>query len=116
MGSDLLYQRHIFMHRQRRHQIIKLEHKSHRRCPVFCQLIAGEGGDILAFHQNLPLGGTVQPAQQVQQRAFSGAAGTEDYHKLALLQGHIHMIQCPQLMVTAGIYPAHILKFYDRHV
>ena len=113
--GDLLDQRDVFVYRQRRHEVVKLEHKAHRRGAVVGKLVAREGGNILALHVDLAAGRAVQTAQQVQKRALARTAGAEDDDEFALLKPHVHVVERTQLVVAADIDAADVLEFNNCH-
>ena len=113
---DFLDQRYVFNHGQGGNQVVALEHKTHGFRPVIRQLVFRQGGNIPSVHGDGSLCRAVQSAQQVQQRAFACAAGTEHYDKLSFFKGKIHVVQRPLLVIAVAVNPRYILQFHNTHL
>ena len=88
------------------HQIEGLEH--HTDAPAEpAQALARQGADIGAVHRQRAGGDLVHPVHGAQQRGLARAGTADDGHKLAVLNGQVHVVQTHR---TVGIHLGYMVE------
>ena len=73
--------------------MVKLENEAERLIAQLVALLGRHIVDTAALQIDAALVGTVQGAQQVQQRAFAGAGRADDAEELAVFDGEVQPAQ-----------------------
>ena len=112
---DLVNELYIFMHGERRDQIVKLKYESDLFGAVFGKLIVRQRGYIPTVNYNFPFSRAVKSAEQIEKRAFSRSRRSENYDKLTVFQLHVNFVKCSEFVIAACVNAAHSLKFGNCH-
>mmetsp|Transcript_67299 Transcript_67299/g.186139 ORF Transcript_67299/g.186139 Transcript_67299/m.186139 type:complete len:242 (-) Transcript_67299:1016-1741(-) len=101
----------ILLRRQRRHQVVELEHEADLGRPPFGQGRTRELVDALTAHGDGTAAGRVQPTHQIEQRGLARARGPHQRQELALLHVQVDVVQHLHRLLAPGVDLGQVADF-----
>ena len=92
-GGDVRDQLHVLARRETGDEVVELEHEPDVLAAVAGQLAFVRGGEIVVEEVDLPAGGRVEAAQDVEQRGLAAARRAQDHDELAPAEIQVHGAQ-----------------------
>ena len=110
--ADLKSKLHILKSRQIGNQIVKLKDKTDILPAVAGKLTSGVAGDVPAVHINLPRGGLIHSAEDIQHRGLARAAGAYDHDKFPFGDFKTYPVHRHDLHFSRAVDLGYIFQFY----
>ena len=107
-------QRDIFPDVQPGNQVIALKYKSDIPPPKNRQRVGGKGIEVGAVDCHASSGGSVDAAQEMQQRTLAAAAGTNHGDKCAAFNGQSYPVQCAQRIFSISVHFCQLIRLYEH--
>jgi hypothetical protein len=94
---------HVLQRRERRHQVVELEHEAERAAAAARQPVVVEVRGRLARDQDLARGRPIEQAHDVEQRALARARRADERAELAARDQQVHAVQHARLHLGAKL-------------
>ena len=93
---------HVVQRAELGQQMVKLVHETQIAVAPQALLCRAQGGQQLALELHRALGGGIQPAQQMQQRAFARTRSAHDGQRFARTHLQVHPLQHGHIQTAFG--------------
>ena len=104
---------HVLQRGEFGQQMMELIDEAERAVAQLAARGIGELGHLLPGHIDLPRGGGIQAAQQMQQRALSRARRADNGHGLARLHRQVQPVEYRRLHLSFGVGLGQLLGAHD---